>query len=155
MFQNTPVLKQEPEIFNCSIGMNAVLNTFVNLNRSARRPIWDTLIVNFATLLRNNWDNEKSVSDIMRGVENDVDMLVDFWKTYISDPSHSIAPADNPYVLLYHPRYIIPKLHERQFPPSQLKYLELCRSTWDTFIKDNDKTEMGLPIYQRLVGKRN
>lgn len=97
-------------ILDSSIGVSNILNSLAILSQMKPKPIWDTVLINVMTLIRNNLDKDKTDAKIIENVKIDISMLITYFSEYFS-----MDTPDSPYIIFYLPTYSkIPLLHKRK-----------------------------------------
>lgn len=90
-----------PQMDNCSIGLNAVLYTLSQLPRAKRAKPFDCMIVNVATMVRNNFNQQLPTNEVIKKVYQDIDILVKHFANYIK----TIRVSRYPSIVFFIPDY--------------------------------------------------
>lgn len=139
------------EIHQCSIGINSILNRLSWMSSQPHAPQWDVVLVNMATLIRNNDYKERSDREVLDGVQQDMHILAQFFSNYMERQQGMLR---DPYMVFYMPKYGIPELLARNVPPSKARAAKLCDTEWKRFKGDVSKsTPYGYPVLMCQTGK--
>lgn len=85
-----------------SVGATGVIDALGILRRDYRAPVWDVVLVNIQTLIRNNLSKENTNEEIVKGIFEDMDNIVYAVRDYLQ--SRPKPPID-PKILIYLPTY--------------------------------------------------
>ena len=142
----------EKEEYPNSLGTQKLIDHITDWYGSRSKPIWDTTIINIATIVRNNIDKNKNNFDIISQVYKDLRNLSSAIYYYLD----SLKEVDFPYILLYIPDYSrLPELVRKKLSPNEERIMEIC-SLMEKDIqnkKDGDMiTMLSMPIYLIQAG---
>lgn len=103
------------EEYPYSLGTGEIIRSIEKYKLSMKRPIWDSVLINFATVVRNNVEKGKPA----RAVEDDsfkdavglVDAFQQYWET-------TKEQSDVPQLVFYVHDYQIPSIYARKISPT-------------------------------------
>lgn len=135
-----------------SLGTQKLIDFITDWYSKRDKPIWDTTIINIATIVRNNIDKLKSNNDIVSQVYKDLRNLNLAIYYYLD----SITDVDYPYIILYIPDYSkLPELFRKKLSPTEERIMEIC-SLLENDIqnkKDGDVVNiLTMPLYVFKAG---
>lgn len=140
-----------PEIApNTSVGTGPILAKLSELASSQNRPIWDTVLINLFTILRNNYHKSKSIQQIKKDTMGDVDLLLIYLERYMELDN---AVISDPKVVVYIPAYFIPNVYIKKFSPIYIEQMRI----FNILIKDmkDYAYKIGeLGVHLKLCGNR-
>ena len=93
--------------YDCSMGLSNVLKSITVLSRmrADERKIFDVIIINALTMIRNCYDKRKTEVQIKADISKDINTLLDYVKIYFSEQKLSV---EKPSIIVYLPRYTLP-----------------------------------------------
>lgn len=147
-------LKQSEQEFPYSLGTQGILDAISRWDRNYNN-VWDTTLINIATMLRNNLDKNLSDNEIIARTYKDIGILTYSIYHYLTNIQNISAP----YIILYCPNYDkIPHLYRRKLSPSEER-LEKLMVNIKKEISDKKNGDMeilfDMPIYSMIVGNNS
>lgn len=93
--------------YDCSMGLSNLLKSITILARmrADERKIFDVIIINALTMIRNCYDKRKTEMQIKSDISKDINTLLDYVKIYFSEQKSSV---EKPSIIVYLPRYTLP-----------------------------------------------
>lgn len=105
-----------------SVGTSPILSQLSEWSEKRDRPVWDTILINTLTMLRNNYDKNKNINTIIENTLADIDLLLIYIERYMEINK---ATVTEPKVIIYIPFYHIPELYARKPSPIYLEQLKI------------------------------
>lgn len=135
-----------------SLGTQKLMDMIQSWNITDPDKVWDTTIINAATILRNNIDKYSTNRSAVEGFNKDIGALV----FAIYEHQLKSLSIDNPYFIIYVPNYSkIPKILLRELPTNEQK-IDNALNLLSTQIKNKKDGDLdvinNLPIYSILAG---
>lgn len=125
------------EEYQNSLGMNSIIQTFRSFTDYPNAPLFDTVMINIETLVRNNASAQKSISAIKDDAFLDLKSIAEIVTLYFSQNKNRL---DNPYLLVYVPSYdALPELYRRKLTPTATQIKSVVES-----IRKNNFTNKNL-----------
>lgn len=122
-----------------SLGMSSIIQTFRSFTEYPNAPLFDTVIVNVETLVRNNISAQKSISTIMKDTFTDLRSIVEIVILYFSQNKNRL---DNPYFLAYVPSYeALPDIFKRPLNATTTQITAVVQAIRKNNFKDNNLEE--------------
>ena len=137
-----------------SLGTQKLIDMIYSWNITDPDKVWDTTIINAATILRNNIDKFSTDKSAVDGFNKDIGALVfSIYEHQLKSPS-----IDNPYFIIYIPDYSkIPDIVRRNLSATEQKIDSALRFL-SRQIRDKKNGDLdiinGLSIYSILAGDR-
>ena len=140
------------ENYSYSLGTQSLLDAITSFNPKNDNHIWDTTIINIATILRNNLNKDRADSTVIQRTITDISAIITNIYHYLKN-NHV---GDSPYIVLYIPNY--KKLHPlfRRTLSGNEERINKLLSVMSNDIQDKrhfDKTMFfDMPIYTCIAG---
>lgn len=143
-------MQKEQEYPN-SLGTQSLIDTIVNWDYRTKH-IWDTTLINVATIVRNNIAKDKTDEEIVQNTYTDLRNLNLAIYYYIEGQKES----DNPYTVMYVPDYSkIPEVCRRKLSPQEERITVICNKIANSIKNKQDgdtSTLLGLDLYLVKLG---
>lgn len=141
---------QEQEYPN-SLGTQSLIDTIASWDYR-NKHIWDTTIINVATIVRNNIDKNKTDEEIIKSTYSDLRNLNLAIYYYLEATKES----DNPYTIIFVPNYSkIPELFRRKLSPQEERIVTICNKIANSINnrKEGDSSSIfTMPLYLVELG---
>lgn len=117
-----------------SAGAAGIVDALSQLTRTPRAPVWDVVLINLATLIRNALGKDVSDQTVVESVFDDTDNIVRAIRRYFDSFP---VPPEKPGVILYLPSYTkLPDLHRRTPNTQTLRIQKIQNTLQNKYLKD-------------------
>lgn len=122
-----------------SLGMNSIIQTFHSFTDYPNAPLFDTVIINIETLVRNNTSAQKNMTTVMNDTFSDLRSIIETITLYFTQYKNRL---DKPYVLIYAPSYdALPELFRRPLNPTAVQIVNVVKNIRQRNFAEKDLEE--------------
>lgn len=107
-----------------SLGLAPILTQLVTWAKQSRRPIWDIVLINIQTMVRNNQQKGVSIDQLIVKISQDIQLLQSYVVNYLQLEPRS---AIDPQIIYYIPKYVIPEQYAKTINKSLQEQEEIVR----------------------------